>query len=75
MENCDDELFLGLEDELWAKIYPEQDNAVEAQEGEHVEDNLAAADRGLPANDRDEGEELSAYFDNCDDGVMNIAVP
>ena len=32
MENRDDEAFLDLEDELWAKMYPEQADIIEAQE-------------------------------------------
>ena len=32
---------------------------------------LVAAD----ANDRDEGEELSAFFDDCNGDVMKIVLP
>ena len=70
MENCDNEAFLDLKDELWAKMYPEQANAIVAQEGITVEDTLVAAD----ANDRGERGELSTFFDDCDGGVMKIAL-
>ena len=71
MENCDDEAFLDSEDELWAKIYPDQADAIEAQEGGNDGDILVAAD----SNDRDKGEELSAFFDDCDGDVTKIALP
>ena len=32
MNNCHAKVFLDLEDELWAKLYPKQANAVGAQE-------------------------------------------
>ena len=49
VENCDDKAFLKLRDELLAKMYPEQANAVEAAEGKSTDETFVTIDRGLPA--------------------------
>ena len=36
---------------------------------------VMAADRRSSTNNRDKGEDLRAYFGNCDGDVMNIASP
>ena len=53
MGNCDNEEFLDLEDELWAKMYQKQAPVVEAQERIHIEETLVSIDGGLPTTDRD----------------------
>lgn len=76
MNNCHAKVFLDLEDELWAKLYPKQANAVGAQEeGKYRKKTVMAADRRSSTNNRDKGEDLRAYFGNCDGDVMNIASP
>ena len=62
-DDRDDKEFLQLEGELWAKMYPEQADAEEAQEGENGEDLLEEIAGGAPHKDSDSGEELSQFFE------------
>ena len=66
--------FSNLEDKLWAKMYHEQANAIEAQARGHLKETLFADDSGLSVNGRDEGDELNAFFDDFDGNVTNMAL-
>ena len=67
-EECrDDEEFLKVEEELWAKMYPGQ--AIASAEDDEVGDEVAS-------DSTDEGDRLCHFFDDPDNaGVMTMPLP
>ena len=67
-EECrDDEKFLKIEEEMWAKMYPGQASA--SAEEDKVGDEVTT-------DSANEGDSLCQFFDDCDNaGVMNLPLP
>ena len=67
-EECrDDEEFLKIEEEMWAKMYPDQASA--SSEEDQVGDEVAT-------DSANEGDSLCQFFDDCDNAAVgNLPLP